>query len=48
MFDTGSVRQWKYLGMFGMSGKLYRVACPKFGHPALSSVFYNYALNIEF
>ena len=21
-----------------------RVACPKFGHPALSSEFYNYAL----
>ena len=25
-----------------------RVACPKFGHPALSLQFYNYALNTDF
>ena len=26
---------------------VYGVACPKFGHPSLSSEFYRYALNTE-
>ena len=25
-----------------------RITCPKFGDPALSSEFYDYALNVEF
>ena len=27
---------------------VYRVACPKFGHPGLSLDFYNNSLNTEF
>ena len=34
--------------LFVFSKIIERVACPKFGHPALSSEFYNHAPNTEF